>query len=189
MGRALNQNLNLYVLQLDFLSICDRLNNELSLGREFLSKYKDSKYQDIDIMNEHKKSINDFIFSNHWIDSPQQEKRKLIKCIKQMDSVLNEDQELVILSASTANKLVQIIDNDFDDFTNLCKTVIAYYDEGIKKWKEFLGEVKDRKLYPLVFTIIELDDNINKMEVILSETEEKVNSNVEQYSKANQMSI
>ena len=101
-----------------------------------------------------------------------------------MDSVLNEDQELVILSANTVNKLVQIIDNDFDDFTNLCKTVIAYYDEGIKKWKEFLGEVKDRKLYPLVFTIIELDDNINKMEVILSETEEKVNSNVEQYSIA-----
>ena len=51
---GLNQNLNLYVLQLDFLSICDRLNNELSLGREFLSRYKDSKYQDIDIMNEQK---------------------------------------------------------------------------------------------------------------------------------------
>ena len=271
---GLDQNLNLYVLQLDFLSICDKFQNELSLGIEFLCKYECSKYQDIDIMNEHKKSIHNFIFSSHWIDSRQQEKSKLMECIRQINSVIIDDEELEILTLNTAMKLVQIIDNDFDDFTNLYKTVIEYYDQGIEKWKEFLGEVRDfddnlskksflltngfikfqdaskfpdsvkklridsaelekfsevhlklmtlgdqlcifceggcqefiqnklsflgehiegmrmqaadvyHELDPLVSTIIELDDNINKMEVILSETEEKVNSNVEEYSKA-----
>ena len=271
---GLEQNLLLYVLQLDFLSICDKFQNELSLGIEFLCKYECTKYQDIDIMNEHKKSIHNFIFSSHWIDSRQQEKTKLIECIKQINSSISDEEELEIFSIKTAMRLVQIIETDFEDFTNLYENVIEYYDQGIEKWKEFLEEVKDfddnlssksflltngfikfqdaskfpdsvkklridsaelekfsevhaklmnlgdqlcvfceggcqefiqsklaflcehiedmrtrasdiyNEVEPLVATIIGLDENIAKIEEVLSETEEKVFSNGEEYSKA-----
>ncbi|KAI6653530.1 hypothetical protein LOD99_3425 [Oopsacas minuta] len=153
-----------YVNQLEFLFICDKFQFELNKAREFLSQYECSKYQEFEIMSEHRKDIHNFIYSSHWIDSRQQEKSKLFAYIKKLNTVsysedddsLSDDEEDDIITRKIAIQLLRIIENDFNDFTDLQTTVVEYYEEGIEQWKEFLRDVRN------------FDDNLSKKSYLLT---------------------
>ena len=173
----LEDMLSKYIQQLEFIFICDNFQNELTKAREFLSQYECTLYQEYEVMNEHKKDINNFIFSSHWIDSRQTEKVKLLELIRKFveesmsddedassDCDLFDNGEVTIINRKTASQLLRIIDNDFRDFNDLHETVRDYYEQGIEMWREFLCAVRNfdenlsKKIYLLTTGYIKFED-------------------------------
>ena len=169
--------LSKYIQQLEFIFISDNFQNELTKARDLLSQYECTRYQEYEIMNKHKKDINNFIFSSHWIDSRQQEKSKLLQLIRKFgeesmsddedtssDCDYSDDYEVSIINRKTGSQLLRIIDNDFKDFLDLHETVRDYYEEGIELWREFLCEVRKfdenlpKKSYLLTTGFVKFED-------------------------------
>eukprot|EP00800_Vazella_pourtalesii_P014451 TRINITY_DN3671_c0_g1_i5.p1 TRINITY_DN3671_c0_g1~~TRINITY_DN3671_c0_g1_i5.p1 ORF type:complete len:1856 (-),score=445.08 TRINITY_DN3671_c0_g1_i5:392-5959(-) len=172
--------LSKYIQQLEFIFLCDNFHKELTKAREFLSQYECTLYQEYEIMHEHKKDINNFIFSSHWIDSRQQEKSKLLQLLKKIgeesmsddedsssDCDLYDDGQVKIITRRIGSQLLRIIENDFRDFNDLHEAVRDYYEQGIEMWREFLCAVRNfdenlsKKSYLLTSGYIKFEDPSN----------------------------
>ena len=169
--------LSKYIQQLEFIFISDNFQNELTKARDFLSQYECTLYQEYKIMNEHKKDINNFMFSSNWIDSRNQEKSKLLQLIRKFgEESMSDDEdassdceyfdnyEESIINRKTGSQLLRIIENDFKDVLDLHETVRDYYEQGIELWREFLCEVRNfdenlpKKSYLLTTGFVKFED-------------------------------
>ena len=179
---GLEIKLSVYTHQLDFLSVCEKFQLELAKGREFLSKYECSKYEDFHTLNRHKKDIHDFTFSGHWLDSREEERSKLADLFQQIEGeMVCEDENIVIFDTETGNMLMKIIENDLKDFNNLHKNVQDYYETGIQQWKEFLEDSRtleeciSKKMYLLSKGFVKFEnavtfpENVRKVRIEIAE--------------------